>query len=109
MEEGLMYLRWLPRTGQACVLNETYANCVDQTSSRLFYAIAAAENLLIFCANVSNAFTEAPPPKQGFFIHPNHAFMEWWTQHRKNPPLDPNDVIPVLSAMQGHPKSLQLW
>jgi hypothetical protein len=35
--------------------------------------------------------------------------MEWWTQHRKNPPLDPNNVIPVLSAMQGHPESPQLW
>ncbi len=38
----------LPRTGQATILDETYANCVDQTSSRLFYGIAAAENLLIF-------------------------------------------------------------
>jgi hypothetical protein len=36
-----------PRTGQAKILDETYANCVDQTSSRLFYAIAAVENLLI--------------------------------------------------------------
>ncbi len=66
-----------PKTGQACVLNETYANCVDQTNSHLFYAIAAAENLLIFRADVSNAFAEAPPPKQGFFIHPNRTFMEW--------------------------------
>ena len=55
-----------PRSGQAKVLDETYANCVDQTSSRLFYAISAAENLLIFGADVSNAFAEAPPPKQGF-------------------------------------------
>jgi hypothetical protein len=68
-----------PRTGRACVLDETYANCVDQTSSRLFYAIAAAENLLIIGADVSNVFAEAPPPKQSFFICPDHAFMEWWT------------------------------
>ncbi len=97
------------RTGRACVFNETYTNCVDQTSSRLFYAIAAAENPLSFGANVSNAFAEAPLPKQGFFICPNCASMEWWTQHRKNPPLDPNNIIPVLSAMQGHSESLQLW
>jgi len=49
------------RSGSVQVLDETYANCVDQTSSRLFYAIAATENLL-----VCNAFAEAPPPKQGF-------------------------------------------
>ena len=60
-----------PRSGQARILDETYANCVDQTSSRLFYGIAAAENLLIYGADVSNAFAEAPPPKQGFYIYPD--------------------------------------
>jgi hypothetical protein len=60
-----------PRTGQGKILDKTYANCVDQTSSRLFYAISAAENMLIFRADVSNDFAEAPPPKQGFYIHPN--------------------------------------
>ena len=52
------------RSGSVQVLDKTYANCVDQTSSRLFYAIAAAENLLIFGSDVSNAFAKAPPPKQ---------------------------------------------
>lgn len=56
------------RSGMVRILDETYANCVDQTSSRLFYAVSAAENLLIFGADVSNAFAEAPPPKQGFFV-----------------------------------------
>ncbi len=51
------------RSGSVQVLNETYANCVDQTSLRLFYAIAAAENLVVFSADVCNAFAEAPPPK----------------------------------------------
>ena len=98
-----------PRAGQARILDETYANCVDQTSSRLFYAVAAAENLLIYGADVSNAFAEAPPPKQGFFIYPDRAFIEWWENHKKFPPLPPGAVIPVLSAMQGHPESPRLW
>ena len=33
------------RSGQVQVLDETYANCVDHTSARLFYAVAAGENL----------------------------------------------------------------
>ena len=33
---------------------------------------------LIFEGDVSNAFSEAPPPKQGFFIQPDRAFHEWW-------------------------------
>jgi len=87
---------------------ETYANCVNQTSSRLFYAVAAAENLLIFGADVSNAFAEAPPPKQGFYILPNKAFHDWWVHHKRQP-IPPGHAIPINSAMQDHPESPRLW
>jgi hypothetical protein len=82
---------------------------VDQTSARLFYAIAAAENLMVYGADVSNAFAEAPPPKQGFYIYPDRAFHDWWVQHKKRPPIQPREVIPILLAMQGHPESPRLW
>ena len=59
------------RAGQARVLDHTYANCVDHTSSRMFYSISAMENHVIVGADVSNAFGEAPPPKQGFYIRPD--------------------------------------
>ena len=96
--------------GMVRILAETYAkNCVDQTSSRLFYAISAAENLLVFGANVSNAFAEAPPPKQGFFVRPDKAFHEWWVQHKGRPPIPDGHLIPILLAMQGHPESPRLW
>ncbi len=29
--------------------------------------------------------------------------------HKKNPPLAPGMVIPIISAMQGHPESPRLW
>jgi hypothetical protein len=110
--DGRKKARWAcdgsPRSGQAKVLDESYANCVDQTSSCLFYAIAAVENLLIFGADVSNAFAEAPPPNQGFYIHPDRAFHEWWVKHKKGPPIPPNHVIPILLAMQGHLESPRL-
>jgi hypothetical protein len=41
------------RAGQVRVLDHTYANCVDQTGSRLFYAIATGENMMVFGADVS--------------------------------------------------------
>ena len=97
------------RSGHVKILDETYANCVDQTSARLFYAVAAAENLLIYGADVTNAFAEAPPPKQGFYIRPDKAFIDWWTNHMKRPPIPPGHVIPINSAMQGHPESPRLW
>ncbi len=95
--------------GSVQVLDETYANCVNQTSSRLFYAVDAAENLLVFGADVSNAFAEEPPPKQGFYIRPDKAFNNWWVQHKKRTPIPTGHVIPVLSTMQGHPESPRLW
>jgi hypothetical protein len=98
-----------PHSGMVRILDKTYTNCVEQTSSRLFYAISAAENLLIYGADVSNAFAEAPPPQQGFFIWPDHALHEWWTIHLKCPPIPNGHVIPILSAMQGHPESPHLW
>ena len=97
------------RAGQVRVLDETYANCVDQTSSRLFYALSAAENLLMFGSDVSNAFGEAGPPKQGFFIRPDQAFHDWWVIHKGRAPIPKGHVIPVLAAMQGHPESPRLW
>ncbi len=93
------------RSGSVQVLNKTYANCVNQTSSRLFYAVAAAINLLVFGADVSDPFAEAPPPKQGFYIRPDKAFNEWWVKHKKRTPIPSGHVIPVLSATQGHPES----
>ncbi|KAL7532881.1 hypothetical protein ACHAWF_004272, partial [Thalassiosira exigua] len=97
------------RAGQVRVLDYTYANCVDQTSSRLFYACAAAEDLTIFGADVSNAFGEAPPPKQGFYICPDKAIRHWWVHHKKRPPIPDGWVIPILATMQGHPEAGRLW
>ena len=97
-----------PRSGQVRVLDHTYANCIDQTSSRIFYALAAAENLIVYGADVSIAFAEAPPPKQGFYIRPDKAFREWWF-HKFGEEIPHGFVIPVLSAIQGHPESPRLW
>ncbi len=56
-----------------------------------------------------NAFAKAPPPKPGFYIRPDQAFTEWWENHKGRPPIPPRHVIPVLSAMRGHPESPCLW
>jgi hypothetical protein len=96
-------------SGQVLVLAKTYANCIEQTSAKLFYAVADAENPLVFGANVSNAFAKAPPPKQPFFIRLDKAFHKWWENHLKCNPIPSGHIIPDLSAMQGHPKSPRLW
>ena len=97
-----------PAGGQVHVLNHTDANSVDQRGSQLFYALTAAENLLCFGLDVSNAFGEAPPPIQGFYICPDKAFHAWWIS-KGRPPIPEGYVIPVLAAMQGHQESPRLW
>jgi hypothetical protein len=98
-----------PCSGMVRILDETYTTCMEQTIPCLFYAIAAAENLLIYGTDVSNAFAEAPPPKIGFFIQPDRTLHKWWTIHLKRPPIPDGHMVPVLSAMQGHPESPRLW
>ena len=91
-----------PRSGQARILDETYANCVNQTSSRLFFAVTVAENLIIVDAAISNAFAEAPPPKQGFYIHPDSkAFRDWWVMHKRRPLISAGEVIPIYPLCRG--------
>jgi hypothetical protein len=97
------------RSGQVHILDFTYANCIDQTSERIFYAVSAAGNLIIHGADISNAFAKAPAPKQGFFICPDKAFHDLWVNHKHRDPIAPSAVILVLLAMQGHPESPRLW
>jgi hypothetical protein len=52
------------RSGQVRVLDEMYANCADQTSARLFYGIAVAENLIVYGADVSNVLQKLPLPSR---------------------------------------------
>jgi hypothetical protein len=96
------------RSGQVRVFDHVHANSLDQTGSRVFYATSAVENLLIFGSDVSNAFGEAPPPTQGFYIRPDQAFKDWWVA-KGNDPIPDGYVIPVLAAMQGHPESPRKW
>ncbi len=65
--------------------------------------------MLVYGADIFNAFAEAPLPKQGFFIYPDWAFYNWWVNKKGKPPIPDGHVIPILGAMQGHPESLRLW
>jgi hypothetical protein len=51
------------RSGSVKVLDKVYANCINQTSSHLFYAVAAAKNLLVYGSDMCNTFAKALPPK----------------------------------------------
>jgi hypothetical protein len=60
-------------------------------------------------ADAGNAFAEAPPPREPFFMSIDDQYREWWTEHRNLPPIPTGYVLPVRHALQGQPESLRLW
>ena len=97
------------RYGKAVTIAETYATCVEQPACRIFWSIAASANLVVMGADAGNAFAEAPPPVDPFYMIIDDQYREWWTDHRNLPPIPSGHVLPVNHALQGHPEAPRLW
>lgn len=94
-----------PRFCDKLMSAETYAACIEQPIHCLLWAIMTALNLVCKGYNVRNAFTEAPAPNLMLYMQPNDQFNQWWTEYLDNERLAPDEVIPVLHTLQGHPES----
>ena len=90
-------------------LGETYAQSLEQTAARIFWAIVAILNLIAIGADASNAFAEAPPPVAPLFVRVDNQYREWWTKCKKRPPIPYGYGLRVKRALQGHPESPRLW
>ena len=88
--------------GKAVTVVETYATCVEQPASRVYWAMAAQLCLLAMGADAGNTFAEAPPATEPFFTRIDDQFREWWTECKGRPPIPPGYVLPVNHALQGH-------
>ena len=91
-------------------LGYTYANSVDAPSERLFWALTAKFGLIAVGADVSNAFAEAPAPKEPVYMYIDEFFRDWWENHLGRPKIPEEcNVVRVCKAIQGHPESPRLW
>jgi hypothetical protein len=91
-------------------LAHTYANSLDSSSERLFWAVAAYLGLIVVGADVSNAFAEVPAPKAPLYMYIDDTYRDWWENHLKREPIPANHtVVQVYHAIQGHPESARLW
>jgi Reverse transcriptase (RNA-dependent DNA polymerase) len=97
------------RHGKVVTLAETYAACVEQPIHRLTWAVTAGVNHIALGCDVSNAFAEAPPPKNPFYMEVDEQFQDWWTNCLQLPPIPLGWVIPILRNLQGHPEAPRLW
>ena len=97
------------RYGKAVTLAETYTTCVAQPACRVYWSITASEGLLAFGADAGNAFAEAPPPVEPFYMRIDVQFLEWWVESEGNEPIPEDYVLLVQHALQGHPEAPRLW
>ena len=99
-----------PNMKGSVTLGETYAGSLDQTGARIFWAATAINNYITIGADASNAFAEAPPPKDPLFVIVDQQYRDWHADRFPNePPIPIGHVLPVQGALQGHPESPRLW
>jgi Reverse transcriptase (RNA-dependent DNA polymerase) len=97
------------RGNQAVVHGHTFAPMPDMANLRLQLALAAFLGLLMFTADVTNAFAEADRPKQQYCMQVDDAFLNWWNKHFPQQPLPRDAVIPIDKNLQGHPEGPCQW
>ena len=98
-----------PRMQGTVTLGETYAASLDQTASKIFWALSADKGHIVIGADASNAFAEAPAPKAPLYMDLDHQFHSWWKSMGRPPPISHGHGVKVLKAIQGHPESPRLW
>lgn len=89
-------------------LARTYSSCVEQPIQRLFLALAAIENNLLFSGDAKDAYAHSPPPDIPTFVSIDAAYADWY-EWKFNKKIDRTHVLPVQHALQGHPESGRLW
>ena len=67
-----------PHLQGSITMAHTYAACLEQAGCRLFWAIAALKNKVVYGSDASNAFAEAPPPKAPLYLKVDAAYKEWY-------------------------------
>ena len=98
-----------PSNKNTAIFGYSFAKSLDQVGARIFWAVAAAKNLIVRGADASNAFAEARAPKIPLFVKIDQPFRDWWYHKYPNKHLPDNFVLPVKKALQGHPESPRSW
>ena len=75
---------------------------------RLFFAIAANNNLKVFGGDAKDAYGHSPGPEIPTYISIDDQYADWY-EWRYGKKINRNKVLPVLRALQGHPESGRLW
>ena len=91
-------------------LTETYAGSLDQSASKLFWAVTAINISVAIGTDVANTFAEVDAPKVPLFVTIDKRYREWYKSRFPNEPEIPDKaVLSVHGVLHGHPESPILW
>jgi hypothetical protein len=89
---------------------QTYSSCIEQPCQRLFFALAAADGLIVRGADCTNAYANAPPPTHETFLAIDDTYAEWYNERHPDKPITNRKlVVPVRKCLQGHPEAGALF
>ena len=86
----------------------TWSSCVELPTQRLFLALAAANGLSIFGADITDAYAHSNPAETATYLAIDDAYSKWY-QKRFSVVLNCCHVLPVQHSLQGHPESRTMW
>ena len=85
-----------------------YTACVSQVGVKLFFALAALLNYVIYDLDAINAFGQAGELFQLVYLEVDQQYRDWYL-NRKGKTIPNGWVLPVKGSIQGHPDSGEVW
>jgi len=89
-------------------LEAIYTACISQVGVKLFFALAALLNYVIYDLDVINAFGQAGESFQLVYLEIDQQYRDWF-HARKGKTIPEGWVLPVKGSIQGHPDSGEVW
>lgn len=82
--------------------------CISQDGVKIFFALAALQNYIIYDLDAINAFGQAGSLFQMVYMEIDQQFCDWYFD-RKGRSIPQGWVLPVTGSLQGHPDSGEVW
>jgi Reverse transcriptase (RNA-dependent DNA polymerase)./Integrase core domain. len=89
-------------------LESVYTACVSQVGVKIFFALSALLNYVIFDLDAVNAFGQAGKIFQTVYLEVDQQYRDWFLA-RKKKEIPHGWVLPVHGSLQGHPDSGKVW
>jgi len=83
-----------PSYSGSVTMAHTYAEALDQSGARTFWANAVLHNCTAFGADATNAFAEAPPSTAPLYTTIDKQYESWWEDVLKQPPIKNRTCTP---------------